>query len=308
MPRLEAAVERLYENCSDTDSLVRLAELAGLAPDMDFEGADLRELKVAGEDLTAFSFRDADLRGSDMRGARLSRTALEGALLEGALLDEIVWVGDAELDRRLLGGSGKNWSEISAKTLEDWIARVAPVDGKYRMSLETTRGFQRGLPFYENTKMFAFTDESWGNRDLIIYYLQNEGDVFRLNGTSPPIHKVNAKAPIHLSEDNILDYVRFFCSMVHGEEGPFCVLEAGDDPFLPEEMDDKTRHIIAGSARPATYDGMTESGNYLVAATIFYSNALFVANFVVEPTGMIRMNDDEPVAAGLPVRIKMPLA
>ncbi|SDF52899.1 Pentapeptide repeat-containing protein [Salipiger thiooxidans] len=303
-----AAVGALYALCSESDSLRRLAEVARLEPAKDFEQADLRELNVAGEDLTPFSFRGADLRDSDLRGAQLRRRALEGALLTGAQLEGIVWTGPLETDR-LIFGSDNAWSVMSRQTLEHWMSKVAPVDGKYRMSWETTRGFRRALPFYaETVELLAFTDENWVNKNLVVYYLQYEDELFRLNGTSRAIHELNGKAPLELSEKNILDYLRFYCLMVRGQEGPFLVLESVEDSLLPEELDGTSRHTIEQAAQPAVFEGLDDEGNFCVAAVIMYSNALFLSNFSIQPSGMVEMFDDETIAVDMSVRVNAPIA
>ena len=43
-------------------------------------------------------------------------------------------------------------------------------------------------------------------------------------------------------------------------------------------------------------------------AVVFYSNALFYADFAVQPTGMIEMLDDEPISADLPTKVDCPVA
>ena len=48
--------------------------------------------------------------------------------------------------------------------------------------------------------------------------------------------------------------------------------------------------------------------SFLCDAVIYYSNAIFLANFAVEPGGMVRMLDDEPIAADLPAKIHAPIA
>ncbi|MBU0860119.1 MAG: hypothetical protein KJ667_09280, partial [Alphaproteobacteria bacterium] len=72
--------------------------------------------------------------------------------------------------------------------------------------------------------------------------------------------------------------------------------------------DDKTRMVIEGTIRPASYEGKNAQGFYLCDAVVFYSNALFLANFAIQPTGMIEMLNDEPIAADLPVRVDVPIA
>ena len=77
---------------------------------------------------------------------------------------------------------------------------------------------------------------------------------------------------------------------------------------MPQEMDETTRSVIEGTIRGATFEGVNEQGHFLCDAVVFYSNALFIANFAVQPTGMIEMLDDEPIAADLPTKVDKPVS
>lgn len=81
-----------------------------------------------------------------------------------------------------------------------------------------------------------------------------------------------------------------------------------DDPYIPQAPDEKTRAVIEGTVREASYEGRNEQGHFLCDAVVYYSNALFIANFAVQPTGMIEMLSDEPIAADLPVKVDAPVA
>jgi hypothetical protein len=81
-----------------------------------------------------------------------------------------------------------------------------------------------------------------------------------------------------------------------------------DDPYIPQNPDPKTRTVIEGTIRPATYEGRNEQGHFLCDAVVYYSNAMFIANFAVQPSGMIEMLDDEPIASDLPVKVDAPVA
>ncbi|MCB1720542.1 MAG: hypothetical protein H6860_03870 [Rhodospirillales bacterium] len=201
-----------------------------------------------------------------------------------------------------------NWNAVQGDELAGFLEQIDQIDGKYRVSSETTQVHWRMLPFYDQVALIRVKDPNWTNPKLNIYYLTDQGNLFRLNGTSPPIHEVNAKAPIKVTEENVLDYLRFFCFFVRGEEGPFYVAETMDDPNMPADMDDTTRSVIEGTIRPATFEGVNEQGHYLCDAVVFYSNALFIANFAVQPTGMIEMLDDDPIAADLPVKVDTPVS
>ena len=200
-----------------------------------------------------------------------------------------------------------NWNAVTGEELEGFISQVSPIDGKYQATSATTEVAWRQLPFYDNVVLIRLKDRSWGKPKLAVYYLADQGTLYRLNGTSPPIHEVNAKSNIHINDDNVLEYLRFFCFFVRGEEGPFLIAESMDDSYIPKDMDPKTRAVIEGTVRPASYEGRNEQGHFLCDAVVYYSNALFIANFAVQPTGMIEMLSDEPIAADLPVKVDAPV-
>lgn len=200
------------------------------------------------------------------------------------------------------------WNAVQGDELAGFLDQINPIDGKYRVNAASTEVHWRQLPFYDSVALIRVKDNNWVNKKLVIYYLTDQGNLFRLNGTSPPIHEVNAKAPVKITDDNVLDYLRFFCFFVRGEEGPFYVAETMDDPNMPQDMDETTRSVVEGTIRACTYQGKNDQGHSLCDAVVFYSNALFIANFAVQPSGMIEMLDDEPIAADLPVRVDKPVA
>lgn len=200
-----------------------------------------------------------------------------------------------------------NWNQVTGEELEGFLTQVNPIDGKYQVNAKTTEVGWRALPFYDNVVLIRLQDKTWGKPKLKIYYLTDQGTLFRLNGTSPPIHEVNAKAPIKVNEQNVLDYLRFFCFFVRGEEGPFLIAESMQDPYIPQTDDAKTKAVIEGTVRPASYEGRNEQGYYMCDAVVYYSNALFIATFAVQPGGMIEMLNDEPIAADLPVKVDAPV-
>lgn len=201
-----------------------------------------------------------------------------------------------------------NWTSVTGEELAGFLEQINPIDGKYKVSAATTTVSWRQLPFYDRVVLVRVKDASWTPRKLTVYYLTVDGNLYRLNGTSPPIHEVNALAPVKINEDNVLDYLRFFCFFVRGEEGPFLIVESIDNPDVPKDMDAQARTVIEGTVRPATYEGKNEQGHFLCDGVVFYSNALFIANFAVQPGGMIEMLDDEPIAADLTVRVDTPIA
>ena len=200
------------------------------------------------------------------------------------------------------------WHGVHGNELEGFLNQVNPIDGKYTANPESAKVAWTTLPFYDQVALIRIEDSSWNPSHLRIYYLTDRGTLYRLNGTSPPIHEVNGKAPVKVNENNVLDYLRFFCFFVRGEEGPFLIAEDVDGPYVPSNVDEKTRKVIENTVRPSSYEGRNEQGHFLCDAVVFYSNALFIANFAVHDTGMIEMLDDEPIAADLPAKVDAPIA
>jgi hypothetical protein len=200
------------------------------------------------------------------------------------------------------------WNPVTGDELAGFLDQINPVGNKYKVSPQSTQVHWRTVPFYDNVALIRVKDPAWTPKELNIYYLTDQGNLFWLNGTSPPIHEVNAKAPVKITESNVLEYLRFFCFFVRGEEGPFLIAESMDDHYMPKGMDDKTRMVIEGTVRPATFEGMNDKGQFLCDAVVYYSNAMFIANFAVQPGGMIEMLDDEPIASDLPVKVNAPVS
>jgi ankyrin repeat protein len=204
----------------------------------------------------------------------------------------------------LPNGQTAIWHDMSGEELGGFLELVSPIDGKWPVVPPTTVARWRKLPWYDDIVLVRVQNAELATQKVHILYLRDsEGNLFRLNGTSPAIHEVNRKAPIKLSARNVLDYLRFFTYFVRGEEGPFYIAEDAADPLLPQFRDFTARSVLEGIVRPAAFAGIDERGNYLCSAVISYSNALFIANFSIQPTGMIEMLDDEPIAADLPGRV-----
>lgn len=171
------------------------------------------------------------------------------------------------------------------------------------LSVESTQVVWAALSFYEQMFLLRVRDRNWTHPRRCLFYLWDDNSLFRLDGTSPPIHEVNAKAPIRLDISNVIDYARFFGFFVRGEEGPFHVLESPDDLALGQMPGDTWKEVIKSTVRPARLESISERGHFLVEAIIAYSNALFLANFDLHANGMIEMTADEPLVGDLPAPI-----
>ncbi len=138
----------------------------------------------------------------------------------------------------------ENWTAITGEELTGFLEQINPIDGKYPVSAETTEVGWRNLPFYDQFALVRVTDPNWANKELKIFYLTAGDSLFRLDGTSAPIYEINSKTPAKITEENVLDYLRFFSFFVRGEEGPFLIAEDMDNPDISQDMDAECRRVF----------------------------------------------------------------
>jgi hypothetical protein len=141
-----------------------------------------------------------------------------------------------------------------------------------------------------------------------IYFLHDGEKLHGLNGSSAPIHEANEHRAPFLNDETVPDYLRFFSFFVHGDEGPFYIVEALDDARIPAKV---REYLAQDTNRPATNvrEAMApaicagfnaDEGYFECAAIVMYGAAIFAAEFHVKPDGMIEMEDDQILACDLP--------
>lgn len=191
--------------------------------------------------------------------------------------------------------SDSNWQQLDCPEL--FLDKVKPVDGFFQLSANDNIKFLIP-PMYKDVKLICINNTVWKN-NLKLFYLEHKDKLYRLNGTSPPIHEVNRNAKVNIDSDNVKYYLSFFGFFVRGEDGPFYIINDLDDTLLPDnlKMDGSFRRIY----REPKYFGTDESGNFQMSALTFYSNAIFHTDYLIHPDGTVEMVCDEPLLADLRV-------
>ena len=161
------------------------------------------------------------------------------------------------------------------------------------------------LPFHPNVPLIELRPRSSTSVTCRICFLLQGEKLYRLNGTSLPIHEVNATEKPLIDERTVLDYLAFFCFFVRGEDGPFLIVDSKNNGFLPDLGN--RRGDFETVFRPPRLWGKDEQGNLFVSGLVFYADAVFVADFSVQPSGSIEMLVDMSVLANLPTRVDAPL-
>jgi hypothetical protein len=142
------------------------------------------------------------------------------------------------------------------------------------------------LRFYDNGVLVRITDK--GEVDYFVVAGDGELDDatwFMLDGSSQSIHAANRAAGLKIRDDNVLDYLQFFCDFLEMEDGRMritgtCVVEFDNRKIVPTMR--------------STFNGMSD-GRFLCAAHVIYNGAVFETEFSISPDGRTVMLSDNPL-------------
>ena len=195
-------------------------------------------------------------------------------------------------------------SQLDTEARTRFFDSLEDIAGLPTFSEQATRASVFELPFYPDKELIVLRNDSWRPLGAQLCFVQGEGDLWHLNGTSPPIHEINANTELVLTESNVLNYLAFFCFFVRGEEGPFFIIDRPENMFLPKgAFNDELKEVY----RAPQLWGQDPDGDWRASALIYYSNAVFIADFSIHLSGMVEMEDDQPVLADLEDEISAPL-
>ena len=187
-------------------------------------------------------------------------------------------------------------SDKAAQVLSELNAHLEPIP----FSPDSTTIRSQKLPFYRDYALFELTDLSAipGARKYAIY---KPGDVNVITWTNQAIYETNEKAPIHLTEDTVVNYVRFFFNYVRGRHGRFLIIETIDDVRWQIEPPAQGRKVMQEMLEPVTLIGQDADGTFNLEAFMIFKDSLFKTQIHVKPDGLVSMSNEELKIEGMPI-------
>ncbi len=170
------------------------------------------------------------------------------------------------------------------------------------------RVLRKTLSFYDGHSHYEIIDRRGGypRRTEMLFAIADsevpEGvdRLVPLNGMSATLHKLNAAYKLNLNSTTAAEYLDLFCDMVHGDEGPFHIVESIDDAKWRCHSKDQ-RDVLSDTIRPIRIWPVSnpDKGFMVADAFLAYSDTFFHACFHVYPDGSVAMDDDTPVMSRL---------
>lgn len=209
-----------------------------------------------------------------------------------------------------------DWHDITSSDEASDIKNLLEERWRHHPSYELTKISSYSLcfyPAYDLLRLTASHRSSGSRRQYFALYSSEKTDLRFLDWESQVIHEMNADQDLRLTDDTLIEYLYFFCYFIKGDDGPFCILGSLDevnwetDPDDPDsiqwsddvepEARDLSKQI--SEPRPVDLEGCDDLG---AAAELIYGDALFRAEFCVQPSGMVQMVEDHALAHELSVR------
>ncbi len=279
-PQLHAANIRVEGNLLISDASgtidIELAHIGGA-------------LKVEARDLEVLNAKDAEVRGSVTLSGRIRQWEKNDALC----FDGGNYRGEfnvEELSFRQIGGQADTSlsledarieRDLKIKKLE--VERFLPwADGPPTDPIPAracTPSFYPGWLFVE-----ALSPLGSGEQGIVTFLWRDLEEAVLLTGEAAKIFEVNERA-LSLTDESVLDYLRFFSANVRGDDGAFLIVESPGALEWGSEYDELSEKIKPAVSHRA-------SSGWLCKAIVYYGGHLFEADFRVDRHGAVAMTED----------------
>jgi hypothetical protein len=220
---------------------------------------------------------------------------------------------------------GADWLALSLDEVVENLTllhRAMSGDRHYENSFSV--GFRaarlNSLPCYDGASVLELLLDNVSSSfpPASVAYLLTPSGALPMDGTSPRIHRLNG-SPVGLdlgTPEKALAYLRFFCSFVHGEDGPFLIVDTKEDVLdlvrrsgttdetTIEQIRSTLPDISPPTIEPVLDDQEPPHKNgpilWRTEAFVAYSRAVFRAQFVIRKGGMSEMTEDTILVRDLP--------
>ena len=230
-----------------------------------------------------------------------SQLFLDGKTLEGLKLINEKWI-TAHPDKTEDVSFLKPY--LQNQTSQELISKVNSILKDSNPAKKETKK----LPFYKNIFLHKLKNiVSKNNEDIYMYVITDASMNIRmiLNGSSSPIHRMNDEFPINLTNENVSEYLKFFCAHVH-DQGAFQIISTIDDFKGVENNNSEKLEKIKKRVENVINETNTEINfieeSWYTERIIFYAGSLFKAKFKVSQEGNIEMLEDKPLNIKIPAK------
>lgn len=189
------------------------------------------------------------------------------------------------------------WIRLNREQAQRVLGQLASHKDAVVFSPDVTEVCWRGLPFYTDYRLYRLTNYAT-MPTFTMTYLSNGEEYIGMDGSANPIYTANEKDPLQLSAENVIPYLEFFFSSVHGSEGDvFLIKDPRKMPFM-DTLNTAQQNSITSSFRPVTVEAAAD-GAFNVSGTLHYGGGLIASTITVMPDGKIQFRNQSLLLSGI---------
>jgi AAA+ superfamily predicted ATPase len=193
------------------------------------------------------------------------------------------------------------WKQLTAAEVNSLAVRALEKMDRSAELLDRVQlsGLSTRLPFYQKLELVHVFIAATRSKSppLSIFALANDKELLVLDGKAAPVHGANRIEELKLKKEEALDYLRFFCFAVRGDDGPFLLFENA----LPQPPDNSPKAAAFNeSARKIALETDDAKPPFTVKARVAYGGAVFKCNFAIQEDGNVEMLGDEVLQDDIP--------
>jgi hypothetical protein len=160
------------------------------------------------------------------------------------------------------------------------------------------------LPFYNDCKLINIVEPTT-MPPIKMRFLKTGEKMFKLDGTSAPLFEViNSKGLNIDSDENLVEYIKFYFDSVKGELGGFHIVENVDEinfsEDIPKDLYESLKEFIHGMEVVEYPENEEETKE--VKLDMLYANCLYRTVVCVKDDGEIDVLSESPRYVDLPIR------
>ena len=181
-----------------------------------------------------------------------------------------------------------DWHRLDRHQSKDILGHIAQAADPSLFSGNSSEASFRPLSFYEDYMVYRITN--FATIPAFSLDFLSDGERFHmLDGSITPINIVNALGSLYLTESNVIDYVDFYLTNIHADDGDIYMIRDVDNlPFidslsLDQQIDLKQKNV----APEVMLDKDTDQ--FIVVADLFYGGTLLKAGVVVDRNGTLEI-------------------
>ncbi len=196
------------------------------------------------------------------------------------------------------------WEKLNENMIESFLDEVNPSLEPMPFLPETTAVKYTDLSFYDGYNLYQLKDYD-AVPSIEKFVLYKKGSVVPVTWTNESVYQLNKQAPLILTEETIIEYVKFFFHYVRGRHGRFVIVEHIDDINWKETPITNARKALNEMIKPIEIQKISDDGNFKLTANMIFKDSLFKSNILVDKNGRVSLSEEEILVESMPVFVDM---